>query len=107
VTLRVRLARLATQPQLHNVLPPELRSRSHRRCPRNSSGPASLRRRSARHKNAVAGSFTKDRQEALASGHLPTVQPPARIAEGIDVHLAAMRALAHRLYDVWGAALRD
>jgi hypothetical protein len=35
------------------------------------------------------------------------VQPPARIAEGIDVHLAAMRALAHRLYDVWGAALRD
>jgi hypothetical protein len=35
------------------------------------------------------------------------VQPPARIAEGIDAHVGAMRALAHRLYDVWGAALGD
>jgi GMP synthase-like glutamine amidotransferase len=51
--------------------------------------------------------LAKDRQEALASGHRPTVQPPSRIAEGIDAHVSAMRALAHRLYDVWGAALGD
>jgi len=55
----------------------------------------------------VEGWVAKDRQEALASGHRPTVQAPALIAEGIDAHVAPMRALAHRLYDVWGGALRD
>lgn len=51
--------------------------------------------------------LAKDRQEALASGHLPTVQAPADIAAGLDTHLAPMRALAFRLYDAWAPALRD
>jgi GMP synthase-like glutamine amidotransferase len=55
----------------------------------------------------VEGWVAKDRQEALASGHRPTVQAPALIAAGIDAHGAAMHTLAHRLYDVWGGALRD
>lgn len=37
----------------------------------------------------------------------PTVQPPAAILAGLDAHLAPMRALAFRLYDAWGAGLRD
>ncbi|MFZ4758327.1 MAG: type 1 glutamine amidotransferase [Burkholderiaceae bacterium] len=51
--------------------------------------------------------LAKDRQEALASAHRPTVQRPEAIAAGIDAHLPAMRELARRLYDTWAVALRD
>ncbi len=37
----------------------------------------------------------------------PTVQSSAHILAGLDTHLAPMRALASRLYDTWGAGLRD
>lgn len=55
----------------------------------------------------LAGWLTKDRAEAESMPGVPTVQTPARIAEGIASHLPAMRRLAHRLYDTWSGALRD
>ena len=48
----------------------------------------------------------KHRGAATGEAPPPTVQPPEAILAGLERHLAPMRALAHRLYDAWGAGLR-
>jgi len=53
----------------------------------------------------LAGWLAKDRAEAESMAGVPTVQAPARIAEGVGTHLPAMRRLAHRLYDAWSVGL--
>jgi GMP synthase-like glutamine amidotransferase len=55
----------------------------------------------------VEGWLRKDRREAEGAADVPTIQRPQAIAAGIDAHLGAMRALAHRLYDAWSPGLRD
>lgn len=55
----------------------------------------------------VAFWLSKDRAEAESMAGVATVQEPTLIAAGVEAHLAAQRALAHRLYDVWAAGLRD
>jgi GMP synthase-like glutamine amidotransferase len=50
--------------------------------------------------------LAKHRARPRSAVRPPTVQPEARIAEGIDAHLAAMRELAFGLYDAWGEGLR-
>jgi len=50
--------------------------------------------------------LAKDRREADALPHVPTVQPPEQIEAGVARHLAPMRELAYRLYDTWAHGLR-